>query len=71
MGLLTLAIAFYLGVHQRVVRADPPVSRFSAGLVACVSLALWFGVALAAKFIAIYGDDLREHAGLYLLRRSA
>ncbi|HTA45482.1 MAG TPA: DUF6644 family protein [Bryobacteraceae bacterium] len=63
MGLLILAIVFQFTVHKRVATADPPVSKFQAGLVACVSLALWFGVALAAKFIGFIGDDLRDRAG--------
>jgi hypothetical protein len=29
-------------------------------LVACVSLGLWIGVALAGKMVGIYGDDLRK-----------
>lgn len=65
MGLLILAIVFHFTVHKRVATADPPVSRFRAGLVASVSLALWFSVALAAKFIGFIGDDLRDRSGVY------
>ena len=60
MGLFAAALVFHFTVHRRVVAAEPPVSRFQAGLVGSVSLALWFGIALAAKFIAFYGEDLRQ-----------
>jgi hypothetical protein len=63
MGLLVLVLVFHFTVHKRVATANPPVSKFWAGVVACVSLALWFGVALAAKFIGFIGDDLRDRAG--------
>ncbi len=65
MAVLAAALVFHFTVHRRVTMAEPPVSRFRAGLVACASLALWFGVALAAKFIGIFGDDLRQRAGLF------
>ena len=65
MGLLVAALGFHFTVHKRVATADPPVSKFQAGLVACVSLALWFGVALAAKFIGFIGDDLRDRSSVY------
>lgn len=65
MGLLTVALVFHFTVHRRVVMAEPPVARFPSGLVACTSLALWTGVALAAKFIGIFGDDLRQQAKLF------
>lgn len=65
MGLLIVAIVFHFTVHRRITMADPPVSGFRAGLVACVSLTLWFGIALAAKFIGFIGDDLRDRSGLY------
>ena len=65
MGLLAVTLIFHFTVHRRVVGAEPPVSKFQAGLVGCVSLALWFGIALAAKFIAFYGEDLRQQAGLF------
>jgi hypothetical protein len=60
MGLIVAAIAFHFTVHRRVTMSEPPVSAFRAGLVACVSLSLWFGIALAAKFIGFYGEDLRQ-----------
>lgn len=66
MGLLVLALGFYFTVHRRVRMAEPPVSGFRARLVACVSLALWFGIALAAKFIGFIGDDLRERSGIFI-----
>ena len=65
MGLLTIALIFHFTVHRRVVMAEPPAAPFRAGLVACTSLALWTGVALAAKFIGIFGDDLRQQARLF------
>ncbi len=65
MGLLVPAVLFYFTVHRRVRMADPPVSGFRARLVACVSLTLWFGIALAAKFIGFVGDDLRQPAGIF------
>jgi hypothetical protein len=52
MALLALAITFHFTIHRRVVQADPPGA--SAKAVARVSLALWFGVALAGKGIAIF-----------------
>ena len=60
MGLIALAVAFHLTVHRRVTLAEPPVPASRAKVVACVSLALWFGIAMAAKFIGFYGEDLRE-----------
>lgn len=65
MGLLIVALIFHFTVHRRVAMAEPPASEFRAGLVACVSLALWFGIALSAKFIGFIGDDLRGRTGLY------
>ncbi len=65
MGLLAVAIVFHFTVHRRVASAEPPVSRFRAGLVGGFSLALWFGIALAAKFIGFYGEDLRQITGLF------
>jgi hypothetical protein len=59
MILIVAAIAFHITVHSRVTRADPPVSPARAGWVGALSLALWFSVALAAKFIGFYGEDLR------------
>lgn len=65
MGLLIVALIFHFTLHRRVVSAEPPLSRLQAGLAGSVSLALWFGVALAAKFIAFFGEDLRQQAGLF------
>jgi len=62
MGLIILAVAFHFTVHRRVTLAEPPATPSRAKLVACVSLALWFGIAIAAKFIGFYGEDLREAA---------
>jgi hypothetical protein len=59
MGLFIAALVFYFTVHRRVAFAEPPVSTGKAGMVGCISLALWFGTALAAKFIGFYGEDLR------------
>jgi hypothetical protein len=59
MALLGVALAFHFTVHRRVTLADPPVSTVRAGWVGATSLALWFGTALAAKFIGFYGEDLR------------
>ena len=67
MGLFATALTFHFTVHRRVASAVPPVSRFQASVVGSVSLALWFGIALAAKFIGFYGEDLRQ-AGLILNR---
>ena len=65
MGLLAIALIFHFTVHRRVVSAHPPTAQVRAGLAACVSLALWTGVALAAKLIGIFGDDLRQQARLF------
>jgi len=54
MLLLAMAVAFHFTIHRRVTLAEPPAPRSSAGLVAVVSLALWIGVALAGKGIAIF-----------------
>jgi hypothetical protein len=65
MAVLAAALLFHFTVHRRVALAEPPVSPFRAGMVACVSLSLWVGVALAAKFIGIFGDNLRDKASLF------
>lgn len=65
MGLLAVTLIFHFTVHRRVVAAEPPASRFQAGLTGSVSLALWFGIALAAKFIAFFGEDLRQQAEIF------
>jgi hypothetical protein len=54
MALLAIAVAFHFTVHRKVTLAEPPVSRAAASLVGQVSLALWIGVALAGKGIAIF-----------------
>lgn len=65
MGLLVVAIVFHFTWHRRVVMAEPPAGPGVARFVGFLSLALWFGVALAAKFIGFIGDDLRERAGAW------
>ena len=52
MTLLALAIAFHFTIHRRTALAEPPPPEVKT--VAAVSLALWFGVALAGKAIAIF-----------------
>jgi hypothetical protein len=54
MTLLALALMFHFTVHRKVILAEPPASPSRAKLVAFLSLALWFGVALAGKGIAIF-----------------
>jgi hypothetical protein len=54
MALLALALVFQFSVHRRVTLAQPPVEGPAAKLTGIVSLVLWFGVALAAKAIAIF-----------------
>ena len=54
MALLAIAIAFHFTIHRRVTQAEPPVPPPNAALVASLSLALWIGVALAGKGIAIF-----------------
>lgn len=56
MALLGIAILFYFTIHRKVVLASPHVARPTARRTALVSLALWTGVALAGKAIAIVGD---------------
>ena len=60
MGLLAAAILFHFTVFRRVSLAEPPATATRRWLVACVSLGLWLGVALAGKMVGIYGDDLRQ-----------
>ena len=57
MVLLAAALAFHFTFHRKVVLEDPPAAPFRAGYTACLSLALWTGVALAAKAIAIFQPD--------------
>jgi hypothetical protein len=54
MALLAIAIAFHFTIHRRVTLAEPPEPHPNARMVASLSLALWFGVALAGKAIAIF-----------------
>lgn len=54
MALLAIAITFHFTIHRRVTLAEPSASHSSGALVASVSLALWIGVALAGKAIAIF-----------------
>lgn len=54
MALLAMAVAFHFTIHRRVTLAEPPEPHRRARLVAGVSLALWMGVALAGKGIAIF-----------------
>jgi len=60
MAILLAAIVFHFTVYRRVTRSEPPAGPFRAKFVACVSLGLWIGVALAGKMVGIYGDDLRK-----------
>jgi hypothetical protein len=50
MALLAIAIAFHFTIHRTATRSDHPHAR----MVASLSLALWIGVALAGKGIAIF-----------------
>jgi hypothetical protein len=54
MALLAIAVAFHFTVHRKTVLAEPSAPHPGARLVAGVSLALWIGVALAGKGIAIF-----------------
>jgi len=54
MMLLAIAVVFHFTIHRRVTRAEPPEPRQVARIVAGLSLALWFGIALAGKGIAIF-----------------
>jgi hypothetical protein len=54
MILLAIAMTFHFTIHKRVTLAEEPVPRQTAGIVATSSLALWVGVALAGKAIAIF-----------------
>jgi len=53
MALLAGALAFHFTLHRKVALAEPPAARQVAGRIAVISLALWIGVALAAKGIAL------------------
>jgi hypothetical protein len=54
MGTLALAIAFTFGVRERACRRAAGGPMRFAKVVACVSLALWFTVALAGRAIGFY-----------------
>jgi hypothetical protein len=60
MGLLIAAILFHFTLFRQVSEAGPPATATRRRVVACLSLSLWLGVALAGKMIGIYGDDLRQ-----------
>jgi hypothetical protein len=60
MGLLAAAMLFHFTVFRRVSVAEPPAPATRRYIVACLSLGLWLGVALAGKMVGIYGDDLRK-----------
>jgi hypothetical protein len=51
MGLLMSAVAFQLIVHQKLKVASGPSTGLTKG-TAAISLALWFGVAVAGRAIA-------------------
>ena len=50
MALLAIALVFHFTVHRRATQAEHPQSR----AIGVLSMALWFGVALAGKGIAIF-----------------
>jgi hypothetical protein len=50
MGLLLVATAFTFTIRRRTFRSGTP----RAGMVALVSLALWFGVGFSGRWIAFY-----------------
>jgi hypothetical protein len=54
MALLAVALVFHCTVHRKFTLAEPPPVRPTAALIAALSLALWIGVALAGKGIAIF-----------------
>jgi hypothetical protein len=54
MALLAIAVIFHFTIHRRVALAEPPEPHPRARMVASLSLALWVGVALAGKGIAIF-----------------
>lgn len=54
MALLATALLFHFTLHRRVALAEPPIPGPAAKLTGILSLALWFGVALAGKAIAIF-----------------
>jgi hypothetical protein len=52
MSILAAALIFHFRTQQPVAFAEPPVSHRRAVAVGAASLALWIGVALAAKIFA-------------------
>ena len=50
--MLGLAVLVQFTIYPRVVRIDPAFTRLPGRLVACVSLALWFGIGAAGRAIA-------------------
>ena len=55
MGLLLIATVFTFTVRRRVAGAQSSlISSTKARLTAAVSLALWFGVGFAGRWIAFY-----------------
>ena len=55
MGLLVVAAIFAFTVRRKVATAEPGrVPMFLVRLTAVVSLALWFGVGFAGRWIAFY-----------------
>jgi hypothetical protein len=54
MALFAIAIIFQFTIHKKVVSEEPAAARQRARWTAGLSLALWVGVALAGKAIAIF-----------------
>ena len=55
MGLLVLATIFTFTVRRRVVAAEPGrIAPSVVRITALASMALWFGVAFAGRWIAFY-----------------
>jgi hypothetical protein len=54
MALLATAVIFNFTVHRKVTLGESTAARGNVRLVAGLSLALWTGVALAGKAIAIF-----------------
>jgi len=71
MALLVAALFFHFFVLRPVARTEPPPPLIQRRIVACLSLALWIGVALSGKLIGIYGDDLREEQDPFHEQRSS
>src|SRR5215469_16732825 len=58
MCLLAGALVFHFAIYRPAVKTDPRPGQ--SRVLAAASLALWLGVAISGKFIALYGDDLRN-----------